>query len=391
MKTILIILSLVVLGLHIAGCDKRGNQAQTDVIKIGVVAELTGDIPAVGVSCKNAAEMAVKAVNDAGGIDVAGKKYKVQLFMEDNAARADQSASAVQKLIEQRGVVAIIGPNASTGAIPASEIAEASKVTLITPWSTNPKTTLDSRTGKHKRYVFRACYLDTFQGQVLASFARDGLKAKTAAVLFDVAAEALKGQAEVFKGTFEQKGGRVTAYETYSTGDRDFSAQLTKIRRETPDVLFLPAYYSDVPLVVQQAHRLGLSMPFLGSDAWASSELTKLCASDCDGYFFSSHYLSESTSEVSQRFVKAYSELYKQPPDDVAALTYDAFGVLFQALGKVQKVDTESVRNALAATTQYAGVTGNIKYVEGSGDPIKGAVILQIKDGKFQWHSQANP
>ncbi|MES0336477.1 MAG: ABC transporter substrate-binding protein [Candidatus Magnetobacterium sp. LHC-1] len=390
MKRIPIILFMLI-ALQLASCAKKDNQVQPDVIKVGVVAELTGDIPAVGASCKSAAEMAVAAVNDAGGISVGGKKYKVQMFIEDNAGRAEQSASAVQKLITQRGVVAIIGPNSSTGAIPAAEIAEASKVTLITPWSTNPKTTLDSRTGKHKQYVFRACYLDTFQGQVLASFARDGLKAKTAAVLFDVAAEALKGQAEVFKGTFEQKGGKITAYETYSTGDRDFSAQLTKIKQDAPDVLFLPAYYSDVPLVVQQAHRLGLSMPFLGSDAWASSELTKLCAADCDGYFFSSHYLSESTSDISQRFVKAYNALYKQAPDDVAALTYDAFGVLFQALGKLQRVDTESVRNALASTTQYAGVTGNIRYVEGSGDPIKGAVMLQIKDGKFQWHSQANP
>ncbi|MBF0344487.1 MAG: ABC transporter substrate-binding protein [Nitrospirae bacterium] len=377
--------------LQTVSCNKRDSQGQTDVIKIGVVAELTGDIPAVGASCKNAAEMAVKAVNDAGGINVGGKQHKVQMYIEDNAGRADQSASAVQKLIAQRGVVVIIGPNSSTGAIPASEIAEASRVTLITPWSTNPKTTLDSKSGKNKRYVFRACYLDTFQGQVLASFAIENLKAKTAAVLFDVAAEALKGQAEVFKKTFEQKGGRITAYETYSSGDRDFSAQLTKIKKDAPDVLFLPAYYSDVPLVVQQAHRLGLSMPFLGSDAWASSELTKLCGADCQGYFFSSHYSPESTAEVSKNFVQAYTALYNQTPDDVAALTYDAFGILFQTLSKSAKVEPEAIRNALATTTEYSGVTGNIKYAEGSGDPIKSAVMLQIKDGKFQWYAEARP
>ncbi len=190
---------VIVLCIGVSSILVAGGKAEAPTIRVGVVAELTGDIPAVGASCKNAAEMAVKEVNDAGGLEVGGKKYKVDLFIEDNAGKADQSASAAQKLITQNNVVAIIGPNASRYAIPASEIAESSKVVLITPWSTNPKTTLDARTGAPKKYVFRACFIDPFQGRVVAKFALDNLKAKKAAVLYDVASEYNKGIAEFFK------------------------------------------------------------------------------------------------------------------------------------------------------------------------------------------------
>ena len=237
---------------------------------------MTGDIPAVGASCKNAAQMFVKEINDNGGIDINGKKYQIKLFIEDCAGKADLAASSAQKLIAQNKVVAIIGPNASRYAIPASEIAESSKVTFITPWSTNPKTTINAKTNQPKKYVFRACFIDPFQGKVLAKFALDNLKTKKAAVLYDVASEYNKGIAEFFKSTYEENGGKIVAFETYTTNDKDFSAQLTKIKSAKPDVIFLPNYYSEVPLQVQQAHKLGINVPFLGSDSWGSSELLKL-------------------------------------------------------------------------------------------------------------------
>jgi branched-chain amino acid transport system substrate-binding protein len=380
---------LCVVSLVISAC--AGAAGGGDTIKVGGIGELTGDIPAVGASFKNAAEMAVAKINDAGGLDVGGKKYQIQLIIEDNAGKADQSASAAQKLITQDNVVAIIGPNASRYAIPASEIAESSQVALISPWSTNPKTTLDAKTDQPKKYVFRACFIDPFQGRVVAKFAMENLGAQKAAVLYDVASDYNKGIAEFFKQTFEEIGGQVVAFETYTTGDKDFSAQLTKIKDTAPDVIFLPNYYSEVPLQIQQAHRLGITVPFLGSDSWGSSELVTLCGADCEGYYFSTHYAADNATPVAKEFIEAYTTKYGGTPDDVAALTYDAFGLLWQALQAAGKVDRQAVRDALAKIPKYEGVTGTMQFQEGSGDPIKSAVILQVKDGKFVFFANANP
>jgi len=379
------------LSLILSACGGAGGGAGANVIKVGGIGELTGDIPAVGASFKNAAEMAVKEVNDAGGLEVGGKKYQIQLIIEDNAGKADQSASAAQKLITQDNVVAIIGPNASRYAIPAAEVAESSQVVLISPWSTNPKTTWNEKTNSPKKFVFRACFIDPFQGRVVAKFAMENLGAKKAAVLYDVASEYNKGIAEFFKQTFDEIGGQIVAYETYTTNDKDFSAQLTKIKETEPDVIFAPNYYSEVPLQVQQAHRLGMNVPFLGSDSWGSAELIKLCGEECEGYFFSTHYAADNATPVAKKMIEAYKAKYGVVPDDVAALTYDAFGLLFQALQTAGKVDRLAVRDALAQIPKFEGVTGTMQFKEGSGDPIKSAVILQIKNGAFVFYANANP
>jgi branched-chain amino acid transport system substrate-binding protein len=386
-KSSLLISLLLILSLSISGCG--GDDSSK--IKIGVIAELTGDIPAVGTSCKNAAEMAVQEVNDAGGIQLGEKKYQVKLIIEDNAGKAEQSASSAQKLITQQKVTAIVGPNASRYALPAAEIAETSKTVLITPWSTAPKATLDSKTNVSKKYVFRACFIDPFQGGVLAKFTLDNLKLKKAAVLYDVASEYNKGIAEIFKDVYEKNGGKVVAFETYTTNDKDFSSQLTKIKKAAPDVIFLPNYYSEVPLQIQQSKRLGITVPFIGSDSWGSEELVKLCGKDCNDYYFSTHYAADSASDTTKKFIANYKAKYGTTPDDVAALTYDSFGLLWQALKTAGKNDRQAVRDALAKIPQYEGVTGNMQFKEGSGDPVKSAVILKIKDGKFTWFANAKP
>jgi branched-chain amino acid transport system substrate-binding protein len=360
-------------------------------IRIGLIAELTGDMPAVGASCINAAEMAVKEINAAGGFQFGENKYTVELIVEDNAGKADQSVSAAQKLITQKKVVAIVGPNASRYAIPSSEIAETNKVVLITPWSTAPKTTLDSKTNAPKSYVFRSCFIDPFQGQVLAKFALNNLKLNRAAVLYDVASEYNKGIAEIFKEVFEQNGGKVVAFETYTTNDKDFSSQLTKIKKASPQFIFLPNYYSEVPLQIQQAKRLGIKLPFLGSDSWGSEELLKLCGKDCEGFYFSTHYAVDASTEVTKRFIQNYTAAYGTTPDDVAALTYDSFGLLWEALNTAGVKDRQALRDALAKIPKYEGVTGTMQFKEGSGDPIKSAVILKITDGKFTWFANAKP
>ncbi len=371
----------------LGGCGRRSG----DTIRIGVIAELTGSIPAVGASCRNAALLAAKEINDAGGIEMGGKKKKIELVIEDTAAKADQAAAAAQKAITRDDVAAIVGPNSSSNALPAAEIAEKAGVVMIAPWSTNPKTTLDAQTNLPKKFVFRACFTDMFQGHVLGKFAAETLKAKKAAMLYDVASEVLKSQSELFKQSFEAGGGRVVAVETYTTGDKDFSAQLTKIKKAGPDIVFLPSYYTDVPLQVQQAHRLGLKVPFLGSDAWSTEELIKMCGKDCDGFYLSNHYSPQTTNPVTRRFIDSYKAAYGGVPDDVAALTYDSFGLLRVALAAAGTTDHRAIRDALSRTTDYQGVTGNMRFTPGSGDPVKGAVILQIKDEKFVWVTDVQP
>ncbi len=381
-KLVMVVIALALLLVAFSAC---GNAGAPQTIKVGLNAELTGSIPVVGKACKNAAEMAVKEINDAGGLEVGGQKYQVQLFTEDNEDKSDSAAAVTQKLITQQGVIAIIGPNASRNAIPAAQAAETAKVMLISPWSTNPDTT------KGKQYVFRAAFIDPFQGRVVAKFALNELKTKKAAVLYDISSDYNKGIAEVFQKEYQAAGGQVVSFESYSKGDKDFSSQLTKIKGNGPEVIFLPNYYSEVPLQIQQAHKLGINVPFVGSDSWGDVQLIKLCGTECEGYYFSTHYAADNATPVAKKFIDAYKAKYGELPDDVAALTYDSFGLLWTALKNAGKVDRQAVRDAMAAIPKYEGVTGNMQFTPGSGDPVKSAVILQIKGDKFVYFSTAAP
>jgi branched-chain amino acid transport system substrate-binding protein len=371
----------------LAGCGGSDSNA----VKVGMNLELTGDIPAVGASSKNAAELFFDQLNQNGGVALADGAKKVSLVIRDNGAKADQSASVAQQLISSQGVVAMIGPNSSACAIPAGEIAESLKCVMISPWSTNPKTTLDQASGVPKRYVFRGCFTDPFQAIVLAKFATNDLGAKKAAVLYDVSSEAPLGQATLFRDTFTAAGGEIVAFETFTTGDKDFSAQLTNIREAAPDIIFLPTYYNDVPLIAQQARRLGITAQLIGSDAWSSPEIIKLGGADVDGSYFCNHFSTQIATDEAKKFIADYTAKYGQAPDDVAALTYDACGLVTEALKAGGKNDREALREAFAQIREYKGVTGTFRFEPGSGDPIKSAVVLQIKDGAFQWVTNAQP
>ena len=373
----LIILTLV---LCWAGC----RPAPENEIRLGVNAELTGSKPTVGDSCKKAVELLAAQVNQEGGLKLGDKKYLIRLFVEDNEDKAESAAAAAQKLISQDNVLAIIGPNTSGNAIPAASICEGAGVIMVSPWSTNPKTT------EGKKFIFRACFIDDFQGQVMAKFARETLKVQTAAVLYDVASEYNKGIAEYFKKAFEAAGGKVVAFESYTKDDKDFSSQLTFIKAANPGVLFLPNYYNEVPLQVQQARRLGIACPFIGSDSWGSQEILTLCGPELDDSYFSTHYAPDITTETAQKFIRAYEVKYGKKPDDVAALTYDAGGLLLTAITQAGVLDRQKVRDALAGVQQYEGVTGTMKF-HGTGDPIKSAVILHVKDCRFKYYSTVQP
>ncbi len=378
------LVAALALGGGLASCSKGPEK-----IVIGVNAELTGSIPVTGQSCKNAAEFAVQTVNAAGGLEVAGKKYPVEIVVEDNEDKAESAAAAAQKLASA-GVLAMVGPNASRNAIPASEVAEAAKVPMVSPWATAAKLTLDARSNQPKKYVFRAAFTDDFQGVVAANFAQTHLKTTKPAVLYDVASEYNKGIAEVYGQTLKKKGIELAAFESYTTGDKDFSALLTKIQRSGADSLFLPNYYSEVPLQVKQARKLGYTGPILGSDSWGSPELLTLCGGDCEGLFFTTHYAPDIATAKAKEFIAKYQVANGKVPDDVAALTWDSFSLLFEAIKGAGKLDRQAVRDSLAKISNFEGVTGTMEF-KGTGDPVKSAVVIQIKGGKFTYFQTAKP
>lgn len=365
-----------------------------DVIKIGFDIELTGDIPKVGEVSKFAGEMLKEQINKKGGLKVGNKSYMLNFIYEDNEAKAESAAAAALKLITQDQVLGIIGPQASKQAIPAGEIADANQCVLISGWSTNPKTTAN------RSWVFRACFLDPFQGPVLAKFATEELKAKKAAVLYDIASDYPKGLAEFFKEAFEKIHGKgsVAAFETFTTKDRDFSAQLTKIVASKADVLFTPQYYDEVPLIVRQAHEMGWKKPILGSDSWDSAELMNLCGKDCIGSFFSTHYAAPGAKGATKQFIDQYKDKYKYEPDAVAALTWDAARLLLQAIQNTKgltgdaKKDRKAIRDQLANIREFEGITGKMSFDGKTGDPTKCAVVVKISPaGKFEFHKMVCP
>ncbi|MBZ0292428.1 MAG: ABC transporter substrate-binding protein [Anaerolineae bacterium] len=354
-----------------------------DVV-IGVIAPLTGDIPKVGQSTVEAADLAVDEKNADCGIEINGENYEVITVVEDNESKAESSVAAATKLIVDDEVVAIIGPQSSKQAVPTGQVANDRETPMISPWSTNPDTTLD------RPWVFRAAFLDPFQGPVVAGFAADEFGATKVAVLYDVASDYPKGLAENFRDAAEELGMEVVAFESFTTGDTDFSSQLTNIIAQEPDVIFTPQYYNEVPLIVQQARDLGFEGPLLGSDSWGTPDLLSLCGDACEGLFFSTHYAPDIATDVAQKFITTYEELYDAKPDDVAALTYDSFQLLFQAIEDAQSLERADIRDGLANIDLYEGVTGTMSFDE-QGDPTKCAVIIQINEGAFTYYDTACP
>jgi branched-chain amino acid transport system substrate-binding protein len=364
-----------------------------DTIRIGFNIELTGDIPKVGESSKFAAEMLKSEINAKGGLKVGNKSYPLEFVYEDNEAKAESAVTAMLKLIEKDEVLAVIGPNSSKQAVPAGQVADDNQTVMVSPWSTNPDTTRD------RPWVYRAAFLDPFQGPVAVNFAVEQFKAKSAAVLYDLSNDYSKGLAEIFRDEFEKKMGKgsVKAFESHGTKDQDFSAQLTKIIAAKPDFIFVPDNYNQVALIVKQAHQLGWKKPFMGSDAWGSAELMTLCGNDCKGLFFSTHYAAAGAKGATREFIERYQKKYGYIPDDVAALTWDATRIVLQAIqetgtltGKL-KADRKAIREAMDKIKSFAGITGNMKF-DAQGDPIKCAVVVRINDkGEFEFTKSVCP
>ena len=373
------ILSLLVAGVALlAGCSKSGggSEAAADAIVIGEFASLTGKEAAFGQSSHKGTQLAIEELNAAGGL--LGKP--VRYVYEDNRSTPGESATIAKKLISRDKIVALLGEVASGRSLEAAPIAQASKVPMISPSSTNPKVT---ETGD---YIFRVCFTDPFQGKLLAEFARRTLKAQKIAIFSDVAAPYSVGLAQYFREPFLAGGGQIVAEQKYTGGDKDFKAQLTAIKSLKPDAIMVPGYYTDVGLIVAQARQLGITVPLFGGDGWEAPELIQIAGSEAlQGTYYSTHFSPENTDPVAQKFVAAYRARYGgETPDAMAALGYDSAMVLADAIRRAGSTESAKLRDALAATSGYAGATG-ATTLDANRDASKPAVIITVKDGKFQY------
>lgn len=353
-------------------------------IKIGLITPLSGDVKTFGESVKNAFEIAVEEANASGG--AAG--LAIATVVVDDRNDPTEASNAANLLINQHRVRAIVGSVTSKATIPVSDMAQSYRIPTITGTATNPKVTVAD--GRRKDYMFRACYTDSFQGTVMAKFARESLHAGTSAVLYDASNDYSKGIAEVFRDAFIGLGGKVTAYESYGRDDVDFSAVLTKVKAAGPDVLFLPDYYNKVGLIAKQVRERGLKVTLIGPDGWDSPELVKVAGDAIEGGYFSNHYSPEDTRPEVANWVSKYRERFGQTPDALGTLAYDATNMLIEAIRRAKSDDPGRIRDALASMKGFEGVTGKFT-MDDNGDPIKSAVILRIQDGEQRFLQVVNP
>jgi branched-chain amino acid transport system substrate-binding protein len=356
-------------------CGSEPGGGAQDAIRVGHFASLTGDTATFGRSADRGIRMAIDEVNAKGG--VLGRP--IEVITEDDRSVTEEARSAAQKLIQRDGVVALLGEVASSRSLAAAPEAQRAGVPMISPASTNPRVT------EVGDLVFRTCFIDPFQGAVMARFAHEDLGARRVAILFDFKQDYSVGLADFFRKTFQELGGEIVADERYTSGDIEFRAQLTTIRSAKPDAIFVPGYYTEVGLIAKQARELGIDVPLLGGDGWDSDKTLEIGGAAVDGYYFSTHYAADSDDPRVREFVERYRAETSEQPDAMAALGYDAAHILADAITRAGSTDGPALRAAIAATKDYAGVTGRIT-IDGQRNAVKDAVVLKIEDGRFRYH-----
>lgn len=374
-KKIALVLVVAFLLTIVAGCGgtKTAEPAKAKEILIGANFELTGNVATYGVSVLNSIDMAFAEINAQGGV----LGVPIKLVKVDNKSDATESTNVATRLITQDKVVALIGPVTSTNALAAAPVAIQYKVPLLTPTGTNEKITFEN--GATKEWIFRSCFIDSFQGMVGANFAAGTLKAKTAAVFVEKNSDYSKGLAAVFEKTFKEKGGTIVANESFVTEDKDFRAQLTKIKGTNPDVLYVPSYYEQDGLIAKQALEVGFKGAIVGADGWDSAKLLEIAggAKALEKVYFTNHYSVADTSPKVVKFVQTYKAKFGSEPDALAALGYDGAYLLADAIKRAGAADPAKIKDALAATKGFEGVTGSVT-MDNKHDPIKSAVILSF-------------
>jgi branched-chain amino acid transport system substrate-binding protein len=362
------------------GACNRGQKDEME-FRIGLIVPMKEEMEGFATSIVEGARFAVKEKNLEGGIKVDGKEYRVVLVEKDSQNKPESAVSAAHELINQEHVSAIIGPATSRNAIPVAGVVDKAQIPMITPTATNPEVT------RGTQYVFRVCYTDDFQGKVMAKFVKEELNLQRAAVLYDIATPYNRGISEIFKKNFKELGGEIVAFEGYITGDQNFRAQLLRIKASEPEILFIPNYPQDIIIQIDQIYELGIETQIIGSD---SMGFRKESRAKLEGVFFSEHFSTEIPSDKVKIFLKDYESEYNAAPIGSGALAYDAFGVLFQAVKDQDSIDPKKIRTGLNAIRNYEGVTGTIDY-NGSPDPVKSVVIINVRDGKYFYHTQISP
>lgn len=392
-----IALGLSLSALAIVSCTKKEEATQTggtaapqaaapvmatDKVVLGHYASLTGDTASFGIATKKGVDLAAKLLNAQGGFN--GKPVEVITY--DDQSKPEEASTMITKLITQDNVSAVIGEVASKLSMVAGEVAQRNKTPMVSPSSTNPKVT------EKGDYIFRICFIDPFQGQVMAKFAKDNMKAKTAAILRDVEQDYSVGLADFFKKAFEEQGGKIVIDTSYTSKDTDFKAQLTEIKSKKPDVVFVPGYYNSVALILKQARGMGIKQPVLGGDGWESPDLVKVAGKEAlEGTYFSNHYAPDTKEASAQDFIAAYKKEYGgEVPDAMGALGYDAFNVTIDAMKRANSTGRDEIKKALTDTKGFKGVTGQIT-IDQDRNAVKSAVVLQFKNGEAKFYATVNP
>ena len=377
---------LIGLGASTSTIVRAEKTKDKEVILVGGVHSMTGPEATFGVSTVNGVNLALKKINAAGGVN--GRL--IQFKNLDNQGKPEESASAIKRLINYDKVIAVIGEVASSNSLAMAPIAQSSKIPMISPSSTNERVTAEGD------YIFRVCFIDPFQGTVMAKFALETLKIKKVAVLRDTTSDYSKGLAKHFKEYFIKHGGTITTGteekddQTYSKGNIEFKPQLTTIRSQKPEAIFVPGYYTDVGLIARQARELGIKVPLLGGDGWDSEKLTEIAQKAIDGSFYSNHYSADDKAENVQKFISDYKAEYKKTPDGLAALGYDAMVLLVDTMKKTKEVTSKNIRDELAKTKDFKGVTGNIT-MDANRNPVKSAVVVELVKGEHHFKQTINP
>ncbi|MBV8519208.1 MAG: ABC transporter substrate-binding protein [Acidobacteria bacterium] len=380
MRNKALILSTAILSLVLMGCPPKtgetgGAAATTDAggeILVGEFGSLTGSEATFGQSTHNGIMLAIDEVNAAGGVN----NRKIRVLTEDDQSKAEEAANAVTKLISQNNVVSILGEVASSNSLAAAPICQQNKVPMITPSSTNPRVT------EVGDYIFRMCFIDPYQGEAMANYLTKELKLKRAAILIDVKSDYSTGLAQYFERTFTANGGQIVGKQSYSKGDSDFRSQLTAIKAANPQVIFVPGYYNDIGQIAIQARDLGMSQPLAGGDGWESPKLIEIGGKALEGCFYSNHYHVDDPAPAVRTFVQKYQERYGAKPDALAALGYDSAKVLAEAIKRAGKTDGPALRDAIAQTKGYLGVTGLINLGPDRNPVGKKLAILEIRNGQ---------
>jgi branched-chain amino acid transport system substrate-binding protein len=361
----------------LTGC---GQKPDSNEIVIGEYGALTGPIASFGQSTHKGITLAIDEINAAGG--VLGKQ--IRLVVEDDQGKPEEALTAVTKLISKDRVVALLGEFASSNSLAAAPFAQQSRIPMLSHGSTNPKVT---QVGD---YIFRACFIDPFQGQVMAKFASETMKVSRVAILRDIKSDYSVGLADYFTKSFTAAGGTIVADESYSAGDKDFNAQLTSLKQKNAEAIFIPGYYTEIGLIARQARKLGITAVLLGGDGWDSEKLWEIGGEALNGSFFSNHYSVDNPSPEIQAFVEKFKAKNGHAPDALAALGYDAAKVLVDAIARAGSDDPKAIRDALALTKDFHGITGNITLNE-NRDAIKSAVVLEVQNGKFLYKETVDP